>query len=93
LHNAKKTGGIVSHCGLIMYHESEMQVETEYGKVCWKMNYSKKEEIPMKKKEYRVREDGCYMRDYIINNEGRIVRTCLQHVHDDRQTDDTIGKK
>lgn len=58
----------------------------------WNMNDAKNERIP-KKKEYRVREDGCYMRDYIINNEGRIVRTCVQHVHDDRQTDKIVGKK
>ncbi|MCR4956775.1 MAG: hypothetical protein K6A30_08840 [Lachnospiraceae bacterium] len=29
-----------------------------------------------------VREEGCYMHDYIIDGSGRIVRTDIQHVID-----------
>ena len=30
----------------------------------------------------QVREEGCYMKDYIIDGSGQLVRTSIQHVLD-----------
>lgn len=47
----------------------------------------KKNEKPLEDKEFMVREDGCYMKDYVIDSEGKIVKTYMQFVKDEEKSD------